>query len=297
MLSGPGWKPDAIVRLLLGVFVCIYAGSLVTSALEFHAGPTRPAWRFYTLFGLALGCLGAALSLLRRPWNLDDFMRRMTPMLAAFYLGLACGSLAQRMTGTVLPSVPQMLIAAISFQGAALALAVFFLREHQVTWVSAFGLDQRWKSAIVTGLLAAFLFLPLAWLLQKGSALLLDRLTFLPFGSEEQQSVQTLRDTTGFTRRAGMALITIVLAPIAEEFLFRGVLYAGLKQIGFPRLALWATSLLFAAVHMNAMTFIPLMAFSLVLVALYERTGNLLAAISAHALFNAINFTLLMISS
>ena len=297
MLTGPAWRKDAIVRLLLGVFVCIYAGSLATSALAFKPTPTHPAGRFYLFFGLSIFCLGASLYMLRRPWSVDDFLRRTTPVLVCFYLALALGAMAQQLVGPVNPSVPQMLIAALSFQGAALLLATVFLREHQVTWAVAFGLLERPRHAVLLGLGAAIAFVPLAWLLQLGSGLVLERLPFLPFGAEEQQAVRTLRDTTGMARLTSMGLITIFLAPWGEEFLFRGVIYAGIQQLGCRRAAWWLSSLLFAAVHLNAVTFIPLLAFSMILTWLYERTGNLLAPIAAHSLFNALNFGLLLVNS
>jgi hypothetical protein len=78
--------------------------------------------------------------------------------------------------------------------------------------------------------------------------------------------------------------------------LFRGILYPAIKQAGFPRIALWSTVLLFAAVHLNAVTFLPLAVLALILTALYERTDNLLAPITAHALFNALNFVALFLT-
>jgi membrane protease YdiL (CAAX protease family) len=93
--------------------------------------------------------------------------------------------------------------------------------------------------------------------------------------------------------RLALGLVTILLVPVAEEIFFRGILYPWLKQIGFPRLALWGTAVMFAALHMNLVTFVPLMILALVLTSLYERTENLLAPIAAHGLFNAMNFALL----
>ena len=58
---------------------------------------------------------------------------------------------------------------------------------------------------------------------------------------------------------------------------------------------LWGTSLLFAAVHMNLVTFVPLATLAVVLTMLYERTDNLLAPITAHVLFNALNFATLLV--
>ena len=87
----------------------------------------------------------------------------------------------------------------------------------------------------------------------------------------------------------------VLLAPVAEEVLFRGILYPAIKQAGHPWVALWGTALLFAAVHMNLVTFLPLAVLALVLTALYERTNNLLAPITAHVLFNALNFVTLLV--
>jgi len=42
-------------------------------------------------------------------------------------------------------------------------------------------------------------------------------------------------------------------------------LYPWIKQSGFPRLALWGTAILFAAIHFNLATFIPLAALALML--------------------------------
>jgi membrane protease YdiL (CAAX protease family) len=69
-------------------------------------------------------------------------------------------------------------------------------------------------------------------------------------------------------------------------------LYPAIKRIGFRRLALWGSSLLFAAIHLNFLTFVPLLLLSLGLTLLYENTDNLLAPITAHAFFNTLNFVM-----
>jgi hypothetical protein len=92
-------------------------------------------------------------------------------------------------------------------------------------------------------------------------------------------------------------VFAVVLAPVAEEFVFRGMLYPFVKQLGYPRLAWLGVSALFALIHVNAATVVPLFALALALTWLYEKTDNLLAPITAHALFNAANFTLLLTHS
>jgi hypothetical protein len=52
-------------------------------------------------------------------------------------------------------------------------------------------------------------------------------------------------------------------------------------------------SALFALIHFDAAIFIPLFVLAMGLTWLYETTGNLLAPIAAHAVFNAVNMALL----
>ena len=87
--------------------------------------------------------------------------------------------------------------------------------------------------------------------------------------------------------------MAVVVAPVVEEILFRGILYPAIKQIGYPRIAAIGTAILFALFHVNLLTFASLTAVALGLIALYEFTDNLLAPIVAHAVFNASNLTML----
>ena len=113
---------------------------------------------------------------------------------------------------------------------------------------------------------------------------------------KEQTTVQVLRVTSSLLSRAVVGLMAIFLAPVTEEMLFRGILYPLIKQAGYPRIALWGVSLLFAAMHVTVVIFVPLLALALALTLLYERTNNLLAPIITHAMFNALNFAALYLA-
>ena len=89
-------------------------------------------------------------------------------------------------------------------------------------------------------------------------------------------------------------VMSVAVAPITEEILFRGILYPAIKQIGHPLLAAIGTALLFALFHVNLLTFASLTVVALGLIALYEFTDNLLAPITAHAVFNASNLVMLI---
>ncbi|MGK7905460.1 MAG: lysostaphin resistance A-like protein [Hormoscilla sp.] len=89
-----------------------------------------------------------------------------------------------------------------------------------------------------------------------------------------------------------------VAAPIFEEIIFRGFLLPSLTRY-FP---LWGaiafSSLLFAVAHMSLSEVLPLMTLGMVLGFVYTRSGNLLAPILLHSLWNGSTlFTLFLLGS
>ena len=93
--------------------------------------------------------------------------------------------------------------------------------------------------------------------------------------------------------RIAIAAGVIVVAPVAEELLFRGVLLKGLASRFGSCAAIWASSLLFAGTHFQAVQFPGLLAIGLTLAWLARRTGGVAAPIWAHAAFNATTVALL----
>jgi membrane protease YdiL (CAAX protease family) len=298
MLSAKPWKADAIIRLVLSVIVCVYAGSLLMSAGHYASagGKTNPKL-FYALAAVAMSCLVATLVLISKPWRAEAFGRQLLVLMVCGYGGLFLGAWVQQLAGGGVPegSIGRMIVATLSFQGAGLILIARFLREQQTNWAESFGFLNRWRQAVVLGLLAALIFLPLGWGLQQASALVMTHLPHFKMEPKEQLPIHALRVSMSWGGRLALGATAVLLAPVTEELLFRGILYPAIKQAGHPRLALWGTSLLFAAVHMNLVTFVPLAVLALVLTALYERTDNLLAPITAHVLFNALNFVMLLV--
>jgi len=84
---------------------------------------------------------------------------------------------------------------------------------------------------------------------------------------------------------AGMASL---VAPVAEEFLFRGYFYGVLKRHVGAVPAMLFTAALFAAIHMSAPVFLPLFVLAVCLTLAYEATGSLLVPMLMHALFNSV---------
>ncbi len=190
-------------------------------------------------------------------------------------------------------SLGRMLLGVLSFQGAALLLVWRFVREHDLRWTEAFGFRNRAGSALLLGTLATIVFFPMGRVLQLLS---INILTWLHLDPTAQTAVEVLRLASRGSGLIAFGLLTIVVVPLAEELVFRGILYPAIKCYGFPRLALWGASALFAAIHFNLAIFLPLLLLALVLTWLYEKTDNLLAPIAAHSLFNAVNLGLFILS-
>ncbi len=109
-------------------------------------------------------------------------------------------------------------------------------------------------------------------------------------GQTEAQSLVQLFRTVA-QRGDGAAMLKIVvagavLAPVCEEFLFRGFFYAVGKRYLGPLASGFVTALLFAAIHQSLTAFAGLFVLAVCLTLAYERTGSLLVPIGMHALYN-----------
>jgi len=183
------------------------------------------------------------------------------------------------------------LLGTLGIEGPALVFIHIFLRRHGTDWSDAFGLnspDLKKSLLLAVGVLA--IMLPVVWLLQGVSGLALEKIG-VPV--ESQRAVEIFLGLKSPWFRISFGIFAVVVAPVAEEFVFRGMLYPFVKQLGSPRAALFGVSAIFAAIHFDAVTLVPLFALALALTWLYEKTDCLLAPIAAHSLFNAVNLAAL----
>ena len=108
-----------------------------------------------------------------------------------------------------------------------------------------------------------------------------------------------LADVTGFLddamseRRSFATLglwvlpVALVAAPLFEEFIFRGLIFGGLRRSFGLWPAALASAALFAIVH-PAISIAPVFVLGLCAALVYERTRSLLAPMLAHAVYNAV---------
>lgn len=83
-----------------------------------------------------------------------------------------------------------------------------------------------------------------------------------------------------------------IMAPIAEELLFRGMVYTSLRK-GFS--IVWATiftAVIFSAYHMNIVQFIYIIPFGIASCLIYERTQTIFSVMLFHLVYNSSTFVL-----
>jgi len=108
-----------------------------------------------------------------------------------------------------------------------------------------------------------------------------------------QESVEAMQREQPRWQFALSVAVACVAAPLAEEFLFRGYLFAAVRDATSPLFSAVVTGALFAAVHVNLPALIPLWAFAIVLAYAYHWTKCLWVPIGMHAFFNATNIVLM----
>ena len=224
----------------------------------------------------------------------------MILLIAGLLVSMSLGSLLSISVPQLVPEGVKVdegflrfVIGTLTIQGTALVLIHHFLHQHQMRWRDV--LVSREKSVwqvVGMGLGIGLVVVPVALVILNVVSLPIVKLVNAT--PEKQTVVTVIEKTVEPAKRVWFALAAIFLAPAVEETIFRGIMYPYLKQrVGIP-MAVTVTSVLFAAIHLNVVIFIPLVFLGCVLTWLYERTDSLLAPIVTHGVFNATNFLMLV---
>jgi len=142
------------------------------------------------------------------------------------------------------------------------------------------GAGWRHAARLIFALLLIFIVLSVVWseLLNPTKEKLLEQL-----GSNEGAALLVLS-----------AALTCVVAPICEEFLFRGYIFTALRNWHGTWPAAVITGLLFGGVHVGSapvLDLVPLAGLGFGLCLLYRFTGSLYPSIVAHSLNNSLAFS------
>ena len=143
----------------------------------------------------------------------------------------------------------------------------------------------------------ALLIAPTAFLIAIGMNVACNHLLEWMTGVKlaDQELIRCLTDGT-YSLPLRLLLYTVVLfqAPLFEEPLFRGIMFRGYARAMPVKAAMVVSGFIFALIHVNAATLLPLWFLGIVFAWLYHRTGSILAPMTCHFLFNAVNLILVL---
>jgi membrane protease YdiL (CAAX protease family) len=137
-----------------------------------------------------------------------------------------------------------------------------------------------WTVLLPVGLFVAFLIFSVIWAGVLGE-------------STKEKILEQLGANEGTSLLLLSAALTCVIAPICEEFLFRGFIFTALRNWKGTWPAAIITGLLFGGVHVGsapAVDLVPLAFLGFGLCLLYRFTGSLYPCIAAHSLNNSIAY-------
>lgn len=277
--------PDLVQRLepVQGIIVTLYlslfcAGCAVLFLIgRDHAARLRENWTTYSR------------ELAARRWEWTDPLMVAAPAIA-FSSAFAWLAADHFTPGAFAPLAAALILTHVPIITAAIALP--YIRSIPLR--DAFGGgSRRFLPDLGTGTLLYLAMLALAFPAMIASNLLLKSIGREP---ALQEIITLLDQQKGIAPRIFFASWTVLIAPIAEELLFRGILLPLLLRRLRPALAVVILSIAFALLHANLAAMLPLFCVSLSLSLAYIATRSLTVTITMHALFNAATtLTLLLI--
>jgi membrane protease YdiL (CAAX protease family) len=219
--------------------------------------------------------------------------------LIVFFLGLVAGGLVGAAVFVLLGRGHAAEVA-VNVIGEIVpgGLLLLWLRAYHPGWQRAIGFPPRSRllREIGAGVLAGIvLYLGIAF----GVAAILTAV-FEQASGKAAKTPEQLPTLSGIGILFAV-LLAIVAAPMVEELFFRGCVFRSLRdRHGFP-LAAIVSALLFGLVHyvpgpwQDTLLLMTIMVFTgFGLAWFYDRRGNLVASIAAHATFNTIGLILIL---
>lgn len=252
--------------------------------------------------GVAAG-IGLALHWIKRPVRIPELSGRLSGrflpwqtvlifsgIVITFYL-LASWLYIRMFPGSGI-GPKTVIFQTLVFHLPVLALLGLLFRLSGVRARELFGFSRRKAPALLGLSLIYYLAaLPLLWFYSALYQILLHQ-----FGYDfyMQDIAQILLAPASRLMRAGLFLIAILIAPVFEEIVFRGILLPFMvRRAGFwPGILLG--SVVFGGMHFHLPSFFPLFLLSAMFSLAYARTQSLLVPIGMHVLFNGVTVILLL---
>ncbi|GAB4181142.1 MAG: hypothetical protein Fur0032_22210 [Terrimicrobiaceae bacterium] len=199
-------------------------------------------------------------------------------LLALFFLFLVADSTGERQQITIAAIAGSAIV-----YGGLVIMLNGFLAVRGVSLCEAFRLKSGERNSLAIVGLASVACIPLVLFTQSLVS------WFLPESAESQPLLEFWTTHSDLTGRFLVVVMASVVAPICEEWIFRGYLYGVARRYVGPLWSMFVVSLLFAAIHLHLPAMPGLFLLGVVFTVIYERTGTLWAPIAVHSVFNTVS--------
>jgi len=232
---------------------------------------------------IARGCILAPIPSNASPWGLWDVLK-----VAALFAGGGALLMAilrandiQAFASSRTPTAS--ILASLLLIGAAI---VVIREEHRASLADIGIRRDGFVRGVILGLIAFVLLQPILHGLATLHAKAADS-----FPPTLQRSAHELLVTPSGPAFLLGIFAAVVIAPVTEEILFRGLLLPALRRWMRPLAAVWLSAAFFGAAHASeadVFVLVPMFVMGVVLGYLYDRTRTLAASLTAHITYNAL---------
>ncbi len=285
------------------------AGDLAGIEAHLQANVTFVVWLYGSVFLVGMILLTAfTLRIQRKPLAWDEPVRRLAwrpwslrsaavivlPLLVIQVLfALAHAAFASRLPWSESQAERALIIVqSLLFHWLCFFLIAGSLFLRRQPWGTAFGFSSKgfgrelmWGVAIMAGVM------PLLIGYNVVAQIVMHWIGYEP---PVQDVTRIIHGASDLPTKVYFALLAVVIAPVVEELLFRGVLLPALTRYAGVKPAIVAVSVLFALVHGHLPSAVPLFILSAALSLAYIYRGSLVTSIAMHAFFNGMTIAVIL---
>ena len=221
-----------------------------------------------------------------RPWTWREGLSIVAIIGARLGIGMGAATLLKQPQESTLVILQSLLLDV----GGIAAIAIL-LHRRDWQWTDAFGMGASPARYFRPGLL---LYLSLLPFLLFSSLVYQGILSANGYPPSLQEISLLLSADHPLWLRCYLTLLAIVVAPIFEECLFRGIMLPLLVRRCGLGAGIFLTSLVFASIHFHFPSLIPLLVVATGFSLAYLYSRSLWVPIFMHGLFNGVNLALLL---
>jgi len=229
-----------------------------------------------------------------RPWSLMSALYIVAPLV---FVQIAFAMIYMFFGGgTALDSSDNeramVVVHSLLFHWVCFALIGLSLYIRRLPWTTAFGFSSRtfwreagWGVAIIIGVM------PMLIGYNFVAQLVMDWIGYQP---PVQDVTRIIFGASDLSTKIYFTLLAVVIAPVVEEMLFRGILLPAITRKAGVKPAIIIVSVLFAAVHGHLPSAVPLFILSTALSLGYIYRGSLVTSIAMHSFFNSLTIAVII---